>query len=80
MSEEHRLVSPILAGARDEEVVRIIQAIYAVGARRGSVIFACAQVLAESITEAPPIVAPATRAGIIQLIDDCTMMSAVTSA
>lgn len=43
---------------------------------RAAIIVACAQILAQNITGAPPDVAPEIRAGILALVDGFAMQSA----
>lgn len=74
MSDKHSWANVILNNARDEQAERVVQAVNNLTATRdvnaASVIVAYAQILAQSITQAPPDVAAEVRNGILTMIDD----------
>jgi hypothetical protein len=77
-----RWANAILAGANDEQASRVVDAVNGLpgGVGRASVILACAQILAQSITNAPPGLAAEVRDGILIMIDDYAMHFALDDA
>lgn len=68
-------------GAADAEVIAVIEAINGLTAskraNRAAVMVACAQILAQNVTQAPLDLAAEIRAGVLALIDGFAMQSAV---
>jgi hypothetical protein len=81
---DHLWANLVIAGARDEEAIKVVKAINRLTVsgecNRGSIITACAQILAQCITGAPPNVAAEVRAGIMGLIDDFAMRLATATS
>lgn len=77
-----RWADAILTGANDEQASLVVDAVNGLpgGVGRASVILACAQILAQSITNAPPDLAAAVRDGILIMIDDYAMHFALDDA
>lgn len=78
---DHKWADLIIQRARDDDAALVVDAINKLVASRrannGSVILACAQVLAQTIVNAPPGDAKEVREGIIGLIDDFAMRLAM---
>lgn len=78
---DHSWASVIRSGAKARDAERVIAAVNGLTARgeanAGTVIVACTQILAQCITQAPPDVAAEVRNGIMTLIDDFAMQSAI---
>lgn len=79
----HRWASVIRRAIRDDAVDLVIKTINGLTGSAGSInnaslMSACAQILAQSITKAPPDIAPEVRAGIMELIDGYAMQDAVS--
>lgn len=81
MTYGQRWADVIIQGASDRETIAVIQAINAVTAERranlAAVMVACAQILAQSITNADPDIAGEVRAGVLALVDGFAMQSAI---
>lgn len=81
MSGEHRWANLIDDAAIPDQAARVVQVInHLVESRqvsRATVIVACAQILAQTITEAPPDLAGAVRDGVLTLVDDYAVHFAV---
>lgn len=79
--KDHYLANVIIQGARDDQAILVFRAINRLtrygSMNRGSVMVACAQILAHCITQAEPEIAPEVREGIIGLIDSYAMRLAV---
>ncbi len=71
----------IREGATEAEVIAVIQAINELSwsrqANRAALTVACAQILAQNVTQAPPDIAAEIRDGILALIDGFAMQSAI---
>jgi hypothetical protein len=68
-------------GATEAEVIAVIQAINELSwsrqANRAALTVACAQILAQNVTQATPDIAADIRTGIVALIDGFAMQSAI---
>ena len=77
MGEDHQWANLIIQGALQEGAMAVIDAVnvltHSGKANRGSVIVACAQMMAQTIVAANPADAREVRAGIVALIDDYAM-------
>lgn len=78
---DHHWANTIRQGARDDDAALVVDAINHLTATRhvnnGSIILACAQVLAQTIVNAPAGNAREVREGIISLIADYAMRVAM---
>ena len=74
MTDKHEWANLIIRGAREDGSIAIIDAINKVTAsgiaNRGSVMVACAQIMAQTIVDAGSENADVIRAAIMTLIDD----------
>lgn len=81
LADQRKWVAAILDGANERDVERFVNAINDITARRkantGSVIIACARILAQCFAEAPVDVAAELRSDIIPVIDGDATKSAV---
>lgn len=82
MSDDpHYWANVLIAGTNQDEAALVMEAINDLTATRraktGAVLIVCAQILAQQIVRAPPLVKTEIRQGIISLIDDYIMRIAV---